>query len=110
MRDFQHFGMTNCVIFVISGYASQLIQDSVANHFKAITAPYSHCTLSNINYSLPLLRKILNLSFCVVENLHCNFNTVEHSICTYHIVENITKYIPYCGNYQGFFQKILLTI
>ena len=40
-----------------------------------------------------------------MENLHCNFHSVENSNCIYHIVENITQYIPYCGNNQGFYHK-----
>ena len=48
------------------------------HHFKAITAQYSPCTS-------------WNHSFCIVENLHCNFHNVENSNCTYHILENITR-------------------
>ena len=40
---------------------------------------------------LPVLWKILNHSFRILESLHCNFNNVENSNCTYLIVENITR-------------------
>ena len=50
---------------------------------------------------LPFLRKILNYSFCAVENLHCNFHNVKNSNCfhptfwkisqsTFHTVETIS--------------------
>ena len=35
--------------------------------------------------------------------LHCNFQNVEISNCTYHIVKNITKCFPYCRNYWRLF-------
>ena len=68
----------------------------------------AHCGTQII--LLPVLWKILNHSFRIVENLHWNFNNLENLNCTFHIVENITKYFPYCGNYQHFFHIILLTI
>ena len=48
---------------------------------------------------LPVLWEILKHSFTIVESLQCNF----------YIVENITRCFPYCGNYQNFFHKIILT-
>ena len=45
----------------------------------------------NINHLLPVLQKISNCSFRVVETLHCNFCNVETSNCTFRIVENLTK-------------------
>ena len=41
---------------------------------------------------LPVLQKILNHSFCLMENLHCNFHNVGNSNCTFRIVKNISKY------------------
>ena len=101
MHDFEQFWHDKLRDFChIRARQFNWIQASVANNFKGITALYSHCKLSNIDYLLSLLQKILN-------NLHFNFRSVENSNCTYHYVKNITKYIPYCGNYQ---HKILLTI
>ena len=52
------------------------------------------------------MRKISNHSFCILENLHCNFHNVENSNCTYHIVENIKRCFPHCGHYQRFSTKL----
>ena len=94
---FYIFGMTNCTIFVISGHPSSTEYKIQLHRFKAITAHYS-----------PFI--LWNRSFCIVENLKCNFHIMKKSNYTFHIVENITKYFAFCENCQRFFHKILLTI
>ena len=44
----------------------------------------------------------------MVESLHCNFhNIMKNSICSFHIVENITGCFPHCRNYQHLFHKLI---
>ena len=59
-----------------------------------------------MNYFTVNFVKILNHSLLAVESIHCNFQNVENSNCTFHIAENITRSFPHCGNYHCLFHKI----
>ena len=41
--------------------------------------------------------------------MHSNFHNGKNSNCIYHIVENIKRCFPHCGNNQCFFHKIIFT-
>ena len=78
MRDLNIFGMTNCHL-----RASQIkwIHESVENHFKAFTAPYSPCTLCNKNH----------FTFSFVENLEPFF------VCS---VKSVLQFPHYGKNHK----------
>ena len=66
--------MTNSLIFFISGH-SRLTECKIQLQTIKLLQRYihlMHCGTWII--LLPILRKIINHSFCVVKNLHCNFH------------------------------------
>ena len=108
MRDYLHFSMKNCAIFVISGHARSTEYKIQLQAILKVSQLYIHLVhCGTKKFWLPVLWKILNHSFWVVENLHCDFFNVETSNCTFHMEESIKRYFPFCGNYQRFFHKII---
>ena len=87
----------NCVSFGSIHFACHIVYEIFYSNY------FAHFGTRII--LLPALWIILSHSFCVVESLHCNFQNVENSNCTYHIAENIKRCFPHCGHYQRFSTK-----
>ena len=99
MCDIVILGMINCAIFIISGHAR-------SSEYKIQLQTILKLLHLYIHFVLPILQKILNHSFCLLEYLYCKFHNVEIKNCTFHIVENITKCVLCCGHYQRIFHIV----
>ena len=90
MCDFRHFWHDKlCNFCHLRAYYMNWIQDSVANHFKAITALYlySPCTLWNIKYFTSSFAENLKPFF-----LHSGKSTLQFPQCG-----KFKLYFPHCG-------------
>ena len=92
------FSLFNCGSFVSILSTLHIVHRILCSTF------YAHCDKHII--LIPVLRKILNYHFLVLESIHCTIHIVENSNCIYHIVENITMWFLHCGSYQHFFHTL----